>query len=82
MSKTDVEDKLESALYFQKTLLKHRTQMHDLMNKVLKELNEFDKLWEDSSRTLNQYRLLNDIRIGKIIPIVADTGKIAEVSFS
>ena len=28
------------------------------------------------------YRLLNDIRLGKIIPVVAETGTVADVTFS
>lgn len=33
-----------------------------------------------SRRTV--YRLMNDIRTGKIIPVVAETGEIANVTFS
>lgn len=33
-----------------------------------------------SRRTV--YRLMNDIRTGKIIPVIAETGEIANVTFS
>ena len=39
-------------------------------------------LLEDIERSHTQYTLLDDIRTGKIIPIVAATGRPANVTFS
>lgn len=82
MQKTNIEEKLESAVAIRNSLIKYRKRLGEGLDRILKEAKEFDEVWEDSIRTLNQYRLLNDIRIGKIIPIVADTGEVANVSFS
>ena len=35
-----------------------------------------------ANRRLATYRLMNDIRLGKILPVVAETGNIANVTFS
>ena len=37
---------------------------------------------EDVRRSHVQYTILDDIRTGKIIPVVAATGRIANVTFS
>lgn len=40
------------------------------------------EMLEDVKRSHTQYTLLDDIRTGKIIPIVAATGRPANVTFS
>ena len=45
---------------------------------VCKYTEELDK----AEKRLAQYRLMNDIRLGKIIPVVAENGTIANVTFS
>ena len=45
---------------------------------IFKYTEELDK----AKKRLAQYRLMNDIRLGKIIPVVAENGTIASVTFS
>lgn len=54
----------------------------DLGNRLSSVINEHVEMLEDVHRSFNQYKLLNDIRSGKIIPIVAATGRPANVTFS
>lgn len=54
----------------------------DLGNRLSSVIKEHMEMLEDVQRSFNQYKLLNDIRTGKIIPVVADTGRPANVTFS
>ena len=37
---------------------------------------------QKAEKHLAQCRLMNDIRLGKIIPVIAETGTVADVTFS
>lgn len=59
--------------------LKAFTDLSNCLSRVIKEHVE---MLEDVQRSYNQYKLLNDIRTGKIIPVSATTGRPANVTFS
>lgn len=42
----------------------------------------YDKKISELEKELATYRLMNDIRLGKIIPVVAENGTVADVTFS
>lgn len=52
----------------------------------LRSISMWGGLYERRLNRLKQeqasYRLLNDIRLGKIIPVIAETGTVADVTFS
>lgn len=54
----------------------------DLGNRLSSVIKEHMEMLEDVQRSYNQYKLLNDIRTGKIIPVSATTGRPANVTFS
>lgn len=41
-----------------------------------------DRRIEELTKEQAVYRLMNDIRLGKILPVVAETGNVANVTFS
>lgn len=45
-------------------------------------ISYYDKKISELEKDLATYRLMNDIRLGKIIPVVAENGTIANVTFS
>lgn len=45
-------------------------------------IRKYTEELEKAEKRLAQYRLMNDIRLGKIIPVVAENGTIANVTFS
>ena len=58
-------------------------------NKALKDvasieyaIRRYTEELEKAKKHLAQYRLMNDIRLGKIIPVVAENGTVADVTFS
>lgn len=52
-------------------------------DKVAKLQHKKDRGWlKEEKQKYAIFRLLNDIRLGKIIPVVAENGTIASVTFS
>ena len=53
-----------------------------LGEKLVSQMKDIMEMLEDVRRSHSQYSLLDDIRTGKIIPVVAATGRPANVTFS
>ena len=65
------------------TLVEQELQNAENQVRVLSEkLTEYTGRMVKAQRRLATYRLMNDIRLGKILPVVAETGNIANVTFS
>ena len=64
--------------FIEKEYNKALEDVKSIRHAVCKYTEELQK----AEKRLAQYRLLNDIRLGKIIPVVAENGTVANVSFS
>lgn len=64
--------------YVEQELLSAENQVKALT----KTLNAMTGRVVKANRKLAMLRLMNDIRLGKIIPVVAENGTIANVTFS
>ena len=65
------------------TLVEQELQNAENQVRVLREkLTEYTDRMVKAQRRLATYRLMNDIRLGKILPVVAETGQLADVTFN
>lgn len=86
---TNVEQEMHNAKYEVKTIhgrfRQLNSELNDMdakVNRLTKEFDEVQDMLSAARRKYNQYRILDDIRRGKLIPVVADTGEIASITFS
>ncbi len=54
----------------------------DDVTRITYAISKYTEELEKAKKRLAQCRLLNDIRLGKIIPVVAENGTVADVTFS
>lgn len=64
--------------YVEQELANASWAVEELTNKV----NELTEKLEKAHRRLNTFRLMVDIKDKRIIPVIAETGTVADVTFS
>lgn len=76
---TDIRDDLTAKHdAYKKALALYRAAT----NNTAAYISWHDRKIEELTKEQAVYRLMNDIRLGKILPVVAETGNIANVTFS
>lgn len=63
-------------------LLKELVEAEDIEQAIADRVAYLEKSVENATKMSNIYRFMDDIRTGKIIPMIAGTDKVANVTFS
>lgn len=65
------------------------TLVEELLNKATDDMEMYQSLMIKNAQLFRlakqqkqMYRLLNDIRLGRILPVIKESGNLADVSFS